>query len=146
MGAGMTKNLLKAGFSVFVYNRTKEKAVSIAGATVVDSPGELCEKAGIIITCVSNDEALRKVLFSENLLERYTFYALLLRTKKTKKEFRTSCLFWHKKYCYVQKLLQNFCSESQKTKSFYADQCHWISHGNVNRLIGTSHVCRFKSV
>ncbi len=63
MGHGMTKNLVNAGHDVYVYNRTREKAEAVAGATVVDSPLQLCNDADIIIVCVSNDQALRDVLF-----------------------------------------------------------------------------------
>ncbi|MBI2137669.1 NAD(P)-dependent oxidoreductase [Candidatus Woesearchaeota archaeon] len=66
MGFGMSANLVKAGFKVFVYNRTRAKAQAVAGATVVNTPSELCDKAEVIFTCVSNDAALRDVLFSAN--------------------------------------------------------------------------------
>ncbi|MAG15795.1 hypothetical protein CMO88_01920 [Candidatus Woesearchaeota archaeon] len=66
MGAGMANNLVKAGYKVFVYNRTKSKAESIKEAIVVDSPAELCEKSEVIFICVSNDEALKNILFDEN--------------------------------------------------------------------------------
>lgn len=64
MGSGMSRNLVKAGFEVFVYNRTKSKAAAIAGAKIVDTPAELCRKAEVIFTMVSNDAALKDVLFS----------------------------------------------------------------------------------
>lgn len=67
MGRGMVQNLLRNGFTVFAYNRTKEKASGIKHENlhVVDSPAEACEKSGVIITSVSDDSALRDVLFSE---------------------------------------------------------------------------------
>lgn len=66
MGFGMSRNLVKAGFQVFVYNRTRQKAEAISGATVVGTPAELCDKAEIIFTCVTNDDALRNILFSKD--------------------------------------------------------------------------------
>lgn len=65
MGFGMANNLLKAGFEVYIWNRTKEKAQAVIGANIVDKPKDLCEKAEIIFTCLSNDAALNEVLFSE---------------------------------------------------------------------------------
>lgn len=65
MGSGMSRNLVKAGFKVFVYNRTREKADAITGANVVNTPSELCRQAEVIFTMVSNDAALKDVLFSK---------------------------------------------------------------------------------
>lgn len=64
MGTGMCQNLINAGFSLCVYNRTRTRALAIKGATVVDNPQDLCKNAEVIFTCVSNDEALTEVLFS----------------------------------------------------------------------------------
>jgi len=63
MGLPMVKNLLKAGFSVFVYNRTAAKAAPLveAGASLAGSPRELWEKADTVITMVADDAALRQV-------------------------------------------------------------------------------------
>jgi len=67
MGKGMVENLLKDDFNVFAYNRTKSKAKSIKhkNFNAVDSPKELPEKTDVIFTCVSNDDALKEVLFSK---------------------------------------------------------------------------------
>ncbi len=68
MGRGMVENLLKSGFNVYAYNRTKDKVrgISRANFKAVGKPKELPEKCDVIFTCVSNDEALKEVLFSEN--------------------------------------------------------------------------------
>src|SRR3990167_1009683 len=68
MGKGMIENLLKNNFNVFAYNRTRAKAEAIKNGNlnIADYPKELPGKAEIIFTCVSNDNALRGVLFSEN--------------------------------------------------------------------------------
>lgn len=68
MGAGMAQNLLKRGFEVFAYNRTRDKVERITHKNlhIADSPKSVGEKSDIVITCVSNDEALRDVVFSEN--------------------------------------------------------------------------------
>ena len=68
MGKGMVENLLKNGFNVFAYNRTRSKAEAIKHKhfNIVDNPKELPEKTWAIVTCVSNDDALKEVLFSKN--------------------------------------------------------------------------------
>ena len=61
MGMGMAKNLLKAGFTVHAYNRTKSKAepLSSAGATIHDTPANAARGADIIIAMLSDDNASR---------------------------------------------------------------------------------------
>ncbi|MBI2676006.1 MAG: NAD(P)-dependent oxidoreductase [Candidatus Aenigmarchaeota archaeon] len=68
MGRGMVKNLLNKGFRVFAYNRTRVRTEELnhEKLQIVDSAKEACEKAEIIIICVSNDSALDEVLSSEN--------------------------------------------------------------------------------
>ena len=68
MGRGMVANLLKNGFNVFAYNRTKEKIKGIKHKNfkAVDKPKELPPICDVIFTCVSNDDALEEVLFSKN--------------------------------------------------------------------------------
>ena len=68
MGKGMVENLLKNGFNVYGYNRTKSKIKGITHANfkAVDKPKELPLKCDVIFTCVSNDEALKDVLFSDD--------------------------------------------------------------------------------
>ncbi len=66
MGSGMSRNLVKAGFNVFVYNRTRPKAEAIEGATVVGTPAELCKNAEVVLMCVSNDSSLRDILYGSS--------------------------------------------------------------------------------
>jgi 3-hydroxyisobutyrate dehydrogenase-like beta-hydroxyacid dehydrogenase len=72
MGKPMGKNLLKAGFPVVVWNRTREKAEEFAreGAQfdvkVADNPREAAEKSDILITIVSDPPALEAVLWGQN--------------------------------------------------------------------------------
>ncbi|MGH6982381.1 MAG: NAD(P)-binding domain-containing protein, partial [Stellaceae bacterium] len=51
MGAPMAANLLKAGFSVTVWNRTaaKAEALAAAGAKVAPSAGDAVRDADIVI-------------------------------------------------------------------------------------------------
>lgn len=52
MGAGMARNLLRAGFDVRVWNRTRSKAASLAddGARVTEYPGEAVDGAQVVVT------------------------------------------------------------------------------------------------
>lgn len=63
MGNPMVMNLLKAGFEVMVFNRTKCKEAPLiqAGATAVQRPIELMAKCDVIITMLSNDDAVKEV-------------------------------------------------------------------------------------
>ncbi len=67
MGKSMALNLLKNGFPLIVYNRTKSKAEELAeqGAEVADNPADAAREASVIITMISNDDALREVFYGE---------------------------------------------------------------------------------
>jgi 3-hydroxyisobutyrate dehydrogenase len=59
----MAKNLLKAGYKVIVYNRSKEKEGELlaAGASSAGSPAALWQDCAIVFTMVSDDAAVRAV-------------------------------------------------------------------------------------
>jgi 3-hydroxyisobutyrate dehydrogenase-like beta-hydroxyacid dehydrogenase len=63
MGIPMSKNLMKKGYSVAVYNRTKDKTREFAaeGVKVVDSPKALAGDAQVIISMISDDPVLETV-------------------------------------------------------------------------------------
>lgn len=54
MGSGMAANLVEAGFEVWVWNRTPDKAEAIEGATVGASPRAVAEACEIVLICVSD--------------------------------------------------------------------------------------------
>ena len=62
MGAGMASNLLKAGHTLSVYNRTAAKAKSFAekGATVTDTPAAAAHGADLVIAMLADDAASRE--------------------------------------------------------------------------------------
>ena len=68
MGTPIVKNLLKAGFPVLVYNRTKEKEEEPvkSGAKAVESPQQLAHECDVLFTMVSNDEAVKEIYLGEN--------------------------------------------------------------------------------
>ncbi len=62
MGGGMAANLLKAGFQLTVYNRTRSKADHLAtqGAQVADTPAAAAKGARVIFSMLSDDNACRE--------------------------------------------------------------------------------------
>jgi 3-hydroxyisobutyrate dehydrogenase len=67
MGKPMVKNLLKAGFPVTVYNRTRARAEELAtlGAQVADSPRAAAAQSDITITMVSDSPDVRAVILGD---------------------------------------------------------------------------------
>lgn len=63
MGTPIAKNLLKAGFNVTVYNRTKEKETELiaSGATSAENLRKLTERCDVVITMVSDDKAVKLI-------------------------------------------------------------------------------------
>ncbi len=68
MGRGMTRNLLKAGFETYVWNRTAERMNPLIaeGAKAADSPQDLAAHCDIIITCVSDTPDVEQVILGED--------------------------------------------------------------------------------
>src|SRR5690554_690412 len=68
MGKPMSKNLIKAGYDLVVYNRSKasvEELVAL-GADAANSPKEVAEKADVIITMLPNSPQVLEVCLGEN--------------------------------------------------------------------------------
>jgi 3-hydroxyisobutyrate dehydrogenase len=63
MGGGMAANLLKAGFSLSVYNRTAAKAQALvdAGARLASTPADAAKGASVILSMLADDSASREV-------------------------------------------------------------------------------------
>lgn len=63
MGIPMASNLIRAGFEVALYNRTKAKAEQLLslGASFVDKPADLYQTCDVVITMVSDDAAVREI-------------------------------------------------------------------------------------
>jgi len=67
MGSRMAANLVRAGMTVAVYNRTAERARPLGevGATVVASAADAVREADIVITVLSDPQAVRAVAVGE---------------------------------------------------------------------------------
>jgi 3-hydroxyisobutyrate dehydrogenase len=68
MGQGMSKNLVKAGYEVTVWNRTKSKVEPLieVGAKAVKSPKEVAENADVVISIVTGSSDVEEVLLGSN--------------------------------------------------------------------------------
>ncbi|WP_313592894.1 NAD(P)-dependent oxidoreductase [Agrobacterium cavarae] len=71
MGGPMARNLLKAGFTVRVWNRSVEKAQALVehGAVLAASPAVAANGANIVITMLSDGNAVGNVLFDMGVAE-----------------------------------------------------------------------------
>jgi 3-hydroxyisobutyrate dehydrogenase len=67
MGAAMARNLLAAGIRVRAWNRTQEKAEPLAdhGAEVLRTPAQAAEGASVILTMLSDADAVREAMDGE---------------------------------------------------------------------------------
>jgi 3-hydroxyisobutyrate dehydrogenase len=68
MGKSMAGHLLKAGYPLVVYTRTKEKASDLleSGAEWAETPLEVAQKANVIITIVGYPADVEEVYLGEN--------------------------------------------------------------------------------
>ncbi|KQO73800.1 NAD(P)-dependent oxidoreductase [Rhizobium sp. Leaf262] len=71
MGGPMARNLLKAGFTVRVWNRSTEKAKALVtdGAVLASSPADAAKGADVVITMLSDGKAVGDVLFDSGVAQ-----------------------------------------------------------------------------
>ena len=67
MGMPMAGNLIKAGFDLTVYNRTRSRTDGLvsAGARRADSPGDVASETNVVITIVSDTPDVEEVILGE---------------------------------------------------------------------------------
>jgi len=67
MGEPIARNLLRAGHTLRVFNRTASKGAALgqAGATPASSPAEAARGADVVMTMLANDDAVREVAFGD---------------------------------------------------------------------------------
>ncbi len=67
MGKPMAKNLLKAGFPLTVFNRSRTAMdeLRVEGATVAESPMQVAQQSDVVITCVSDSPDVEAVVLGE---------------------------------------------------------------------------------
>lgn len=63
LGYPIAENLLKAGYTVKIYNRTREKALPLEqlGAILVNSPEDAVVKGGVVLSLVADDAAVKAI-------------------------------------------------------------------------------------
>jgi 3-hydroxyisobutyrate dehydrogenase-like beta-hydroxyacid dehydrogenase len=68
MGLAMARNLIKAGHSLTVYNKTMARAEQLAplGAKIARTPGQAASDAEAIITMVADDSAVEAIVLGHN--------------------------------------------------------------------------------
>ncbi|WP_379970963.1 NAD(P)-dependent oxidoreductase [Ectobacillus sp. sgz5001026] len=68
MGSRMATNLLDKGFSLVIYNRTKEKAASLLekGAIWADSPLAVAKQADVLFTMLANPQVVESLALGED--------------------------------------------------------------------------------
>ncbi len=87
MGYPMAQNILKAGFNLTAFNRTNKKAQGLSknGAEVVNSIKEAVEKSEIIITILSDDDAVLSVISNKDFLENIKKNSIVIDMSSTNK-------------------------------------------------------------
>lgn len=80
MGRPMARNLLAAGFSVTVWNRTRAKAEELAaeGASVADSPTQAATGAEVVITMLADGPITTAVLFDQGVSDALSSGATMI--------------------------------------------------------------------
>ena len=63
MGGHMVPRLIAAGYHLTVYDRTREKAQAIEGATVAGTPKEAAAHSEVVISIVTDDAVLEEIMF-----------------------------------------------------------------------------------
>ena len=88
MGYPMAKNLLKSGFKLKVFNRTikKAKALKKYGAIVSNSLGEVVKDVDVVITMLTDDHAVNKVLGNQEFLSNLKSKSTVIDMSSTKPE------------------------------------------------------------
>jgi 3-hydroxyisobutyrate dehydrogenase-like beta-hydroxyacid dehydrogenase len=63
MGRPIAKRLLESGYNLTAYNRDRSKAETLVGygAIIANSIAELASNTDVILSCLANDDAVRKV-------------------------------------------------------------------------------------
>ncbi|HKX31918.1 MAG TPA: NAD(P)-dependent oxidoreductase [Blastocatellia bacterium] len=66
MGLPIARNLINAGHSLTVYNRTRSRAEELRslGAKIAETPGEAALEAEVLLTMLADDRALEEIFFA----------------------------------------------------------------------------------
>ena len=80
MGLPMAKNILKAGYNLKVFNRTKSKAEPLKeyGAKITNTIQDLVKECDIVITMLTEDVSVDDVMNSSDFLENLKSKAIVI--------------------------------------------------------------------
>lgn len=80
MGAPMAANLMKAGFTLTVWNRTEAKTEPLAatGARIAEAPAGVAEGADVVIVMLENGPVVTEVLFDRGVADALAPGALVI--------------------------------------------------------------------
>jgi len=97
MGSPMAHNLLKAGYPLFVYNRTPDKCEPLAreGAVVCDSPAEVTDRVEVVFINVTDTTAVEQIVFGERGIHETAAPGLIVIDNSTISP-RATCQFAHR--------------------------------------------------
>jgi 3-hydroxyisobutyrate dehydrogenase-like beta-hydroxyacid dehydrogenase len=62
MGSALARAAIDAGHPATVWNRNRDKAFALSGASVADSAGEAADAAGVVVVCLFDHASVREVL------------------------------------------------------------------------------------
>lgn len=68
MGGAIARRLVDADHDVVVWDRTPERATEVEGARAVSDPLDVVRQVDLTFSVLTNDEAVREVVFGEDLL------------------------------------------------------------------------------
>ena len=86
MGSPMAKNILKSGFKLIAFNRSKEKLETLkkSGVQIATSVGNLVSNSEVIITMLTDDEAVDEVIGSKEFLNNLKSGSIVIDMSSTK--------------------------------------------------------------
>ena len=86
MGLPMAKNILKSGFKLIAFNRSKEKLETLkkSGVQIATSVGNLVSNSEVVITMLTDDEAVDEVIGSKEFLNNLKSGSIVIDMSSTK--------------------------------------------------------------
>ena len=85
MGAGMSRNLIRAGHDLIVYNRTRSRSDEFQslGARVADTVSEAAVGVEALITMLADDRAVQDVIFESGRVSNLGVLSIRYRRERS---------------------------------------------------------------
>lgn len=93
MGSHLAPRLIRVGYHLTVYDRTREKAQAIEGASVAETPEEAASGSEVVISMVTDDAALEEVMRSPGGVLAGTHAGSIIIDMSTVSPRASRCLF-----------------------------------------------------